>query len=108
MLRNSAGEYVNKRSSDLIKVKEMQDAEFQIVGIDEGRGKLAGHVGSFICKTANGDKFNAKMSGNLGRLKEFFNDHSLWEGKMLTVQFQDLTAYNIPRFPVGLRIREPE
>lgn len=108
MLRNVGGMYHNKRSADLIKVKEMQDAEFEIVGIDEGRGKLAGHVGSFVCKTASGDTFNAKMSGNLGRLKEFFNDHSLWEGKTLTVQFQDLTAYGIPRFPVGLRIREPE
>ena len=104
MLRNSNGGYTNKRSSDLIKVKEMQDDEFEIMGIEEGRGKLAGHVGSFICKIQDGGTFNVKMSGDTGRLKEFFNDHSLWENKLMTVQFQDFTSYGIPRFPVGLRI----
>ncbi len=106
MLRNSTGLYVNKRSADLIKVKEMQDSEFFILGVEEGRGKLAGHVGAFVCLTNGGDQFKAKMSGNTERLKEYFEDHSLWKGKMLTVQFQDLTSYGIPRFPVGLRIRE--
>jgi DNA ligase-1 len=105
MLRNSAGLYVNKRSSDLIKVKEMQDAEFEIVGIEEGRGKLAGHVGAFICRMANGGTFSAKMAGETERLQDYFENHSLWEGKKLTVQYQGLTSYGIPRFPVGIRIR---
>lgn len=109
MLRNGDGKYVNKRSYDLQKVKEMQDDEFEIVGIEEGRGKLQGHVGSFICRTKSGTEFNAKMSGDTGRLREYFCDHSLWKGRNLTVQFQDLTGANgVPRFPVGLRIRELE
>jgi len=108
MLRNSESLYVNKRSSDLIKVKEMQDAEFKITGIEEGRGKLTGHVGSFICVTESGEFFNAKMSGSTDRLREYFSNHALWKNKELTVQFQDLTSYGIPRFPVGLRIRESE
>ena len=106
MLRNANGLYVNKRSSDLIKVKETQDAEFKIVGIEEGRGKLSGHVGAFVCLTDSGEEFKAKMSGSTERLREYFLNSSLWEGRNLTVQFQDLTAYGIPRFPVGLRIRE--
>jgi DNA ligase-1 len=108
MLRNAAGAYVNKRSSDLIKVKEMKDDEFEIIGISEGRGKLTGHVGAFVCVTDDGTEFLAKMSGETKRLRDYFEDHSLWEGKKLTVQFQDLTSYGIPRFPVGLRIRELE
>ena len=106
MLRNLNGPYVNKRSSDLIKVKEMQDDEFEIVGIEEGRGKLQGHVGAFVCRTKEGSEFKAKMSGSTERLREYFLDMSLWKGRYLTVQFQDLTSYGIPRFPVGLRIRE--
>jgi DNA ligase-1 len=112
MLRNANSLYVNKRSSDLIKVKEMQDAEFEIIGIEEGNGKLAGHVGAFVCYIDNmGDnpkQFKAKMSGSTEKLKEYFENHSLWKGKLLTVQFQDLTSYGIPRFPVGLRFREEE
>jgi len=109
MLRNSDGLYVNKRSSDLIKVKEMQDAEFKIVGAEEGRGKLQGHVGAFVCVTDSGQDFKVKMSGDTAKLKEYFEKPSLWAGKYLTVQFQDLTGANkVPRFPVGLRIRVPE
>lgn len=109
MLRNSNGKYVNKRSYDLQKVKEFEDAEFTITGIEEGRGKLQGHVGSFICTTKDGKEFLAKMSGDTGRLREYFCDHSLWKGRNLTVQFQGLTGANgVPRFPVGLRIRESE
>lgn len=106
MLRNAAGLYVNKRSADLIKVKEMQDEEFRIIGIEEGRGKLQGHVGSFICLTNEGQEFNVKMAGNTEKLKEYFENKDLWYNKLLTVQFQDYTQYQIPRFPVGLRIRE--
>ena len=109
MLRNADSLYVNKRSYDLQKVKEFDDAEFEIIGIDEGRGKLAGHAGAFICRTSTGQEFKAKMSGDTGRLRSYFLDSSLWEGKYLTVQYQGLTGKeNVPRFPVGLRIRDSE
>lgn len=109
MLRNSDSKYVNKRSYDLQKVKEFDDAEFKITGIDEGRGKLAGHVGAFVCLTSDGKKFLAKMSGDTERLREYFQNHKLWEGKQLTVKFQGLTGANgVPRFPVGVAIRDYE
>lgn len=107
MLRNMDSKYVNKRSYDLQKVKEFDDAEFDIIGIDEGRGKLAGHVGAFRCRTEGGKEFLAKMSGETIRLRDYFLNHSLWAGKRLTVQYQGLTGKEgVPRFPVGLRIRE--
>jgi DNA ligase 1 len=109
MLRNSMGLYVNKRSHDLQKVKEFDDSEFPIVGVDEGRGKLAGHVGAFICRTPDGKIFLAKMSGDTGKLKEYFENHSLWTGKLLTVQYQGFTGKEgVPRFPVGISIRDYE
>ncbi len=109
MLRNSDSLYVNKRSYDLQKVKEFDDAEFEITGIDEGRGKLAGHVGAFVCQTKDGKEFLAKMSGDTSRLKEYFDNHKLWKGKQLTVKFQGLTGANgVPRFPVGVAIRDYE
>lgn len=109
MLRNLSSFYVNKRSYGLQKVKEFDDAEFRIVGIEEGRGKLQGHVGSFICVTQDGKEFLAKMRGETSRLKELFENHSLWNGKLLTVQYQGLTGKEkVPRFPVGVAIRDYE
>jgi DNA ligase-1 len=110
MLRNGETKYeIGKRSYGLQKVKEFEDAEFTIVGADEGRGKLQGHVGAFRCVAANGIEFLAKMSGSTDKLAEYWNDSSSYLGKKLTVQYQGLTGTNgVPRFPVGLRIREQE
>lgn len=109
MLRNKDSKYANKRSYDLQKVKEFDDAEFPIIGIEEGRGKLAGHVGAFVCKMESGKTFLAKAKGATERLKDYFNDASLWEGKKLTVQYQGLTGKEgVPRFPVGITIRDYE
>ena len=109
MLRNEFSKYVNKRSYDLQKVKEFQEEEFDIIGIEEGTGKLSGHVGSFVCKDAKGAEFSAKMEGSTERLRDYFEKHDLWKGKRLTVQFQGLTGKNkVPRFPVAKAIRDYE
>lgn len=109
MIRNAEGKYVNKRSYDLQKMKEFDDAEFEIIGVEEGRGKLAGHVGAFKCRMADGKEFLAKMSGDTEKLREYFNFESSWHGKKLTVKYQGLTGANgVPRFPIGVAIRDYE
>jgi len=107
MLRNKDGMYENKRSYNLQKVKEFDDAEFEIVDVVEGKGKLKGLLGAFLCRTQDGTEFEVKMTGNQEETKKFLNDPTLCKGKLLTVQFQGLTGKNkVPRFPVGLRLRE--
>lgn len=109
MARNGASKYVGKRSYDLQKVKEFQDAEFKIVGIEEGRGGYAG-CGIFICHSPTApkgeDTFSVKMRGPKERLAEFLKDHSLWQGKELVVKYQYISKYGIPIFPVGERFKE--
>ena len=105
MVRNANGLYKNSRSYDLQKIKTQFDSEFKIVGINEGRGKLAGHA-IFECETEGGKTFGVKMKGETSLLKTYFQDHNLWKGRNLVVQYQGLTADGIPRFPVGLRIHE--
>jgi ATP-dependent DNA ligase len=106
MVRNMLGEYANKRSNDLQKVKEFIDEEFVVVGVEEGRGKLAGH-GIFVCKTTSGVEFRAKMRGELESLKQYYENPRSIIGKLLTVKFQGYTTKNgVPRFPVALRLRE--
>jgi ATP-dependent DNA ligase len=109
ILRNSAGLYVGKRSYDLQKVKEFDDAEFEIVDMEEGRGKLSGHVGAFVLKTGAGTLFKAKLRGQVENLKEYFENPRLWRGKKLTVQYQGITnKEGVPRFPVGIVVRDYE
>lgn len=107
MIRNSDAIYeVNKRSYNLQKVKEFDDDEFEIVGTEEGKGTMAGKA-VFICKTKKGDTFNAKMKGKLENLRQYLNNPKVI-GKKLTVRYQGYTKYNIPRFPVGITVRDYE
>ncbi len=109
MARNAEGAYQGKRSYDLQKIKEFQDAEFKIVGIEEGRGSYAG-CGIFICHSptapAGDDTFSVKMRGPKERLQEFLSNPSLWQGKELVVKYQYISKYGIPIFPVGERFKE--
>lgn len=107
MVRNAASLYENKRSYGLQKVKEFDDAEFKVIGIEEGRGKLTGHVGAFVCVTDKGVEFRAKAMGEIAALKRAFEDPTIWRGKRLTVKYQGMTNKSgVPRFPVGVRFAE--
>jgi ATP-dependent DNA ligase len=109
MVRNSAGAYEGKRSYNLQKIKEFDDAEFKIIGVNEGRGKLAGHAATFTCVTSEGSEFEVKLTGDTERLKDYLRNDALWRGKWLTVKYQGFTnSNNVPRFPVGISIRDYE
>lgn len=106
MVRNMDGLYVNKRSYDLQKIKEFDDAEFRVVGVKVGtKGSMAGKA-VFICEIPNVETFDCKMKGSLDSLIQYAEKPELAIGRMLTVKYQGFTKYNIPRFPVGLRFRE--
>lgn len=111
MVRNLESPYESKRSKHLQKMKIFQDGEFKIIDIIEGRGKLRGHVGSFVCQiedTFYGKRiFRAKAEGKLENLKRYFENKKLWKGKWLTVRYQNISKKKrVPRFPVGVRIRD--
>jgi DNA ligase-1 len=106
MVRNAAGLYVNKRSTDLQKVKQFTDDDYEIVDIVEGKGKLSGH-GIFVCVTKTGVRFEAKMVGDLTALKAYYERPKAYIGRMLVVKHQGITNANkVPRFPVALRLAE--
>ena len=105
MVRNRTGEYLqDHKSYDLLKVKKFMDEEFKIIGVKEGRGKLAGHA-IFICEISKGKTFDAKMKGSISKLKMYWDNPELAIGKMITVQFQGYMKSGKPRFPVALRFR---
>ena len=108
MYRNPLMSYEFKRSVSLLKVKIMKDDEFEIIGVQEGNGKLQGKAGAFVVRTKDGKEFKAKLKGELEALTEYFINFENYRGKLLTIQYQGLTPDGIPRFPVGLRVRIPE
>lgn len=105
MARNVTSKYVNKRSADLQKIKQFSDAEYYCSGVEEGRGKLAGHA-IFVLRTPEGKEFRAKLKGDTAELKKYFDNPKSVIGHQVTVKFQGISTYGIPRFPVALRVRE--
>ena len=106
MLRNAKGTYKkNGRSYDLQKVKTFVDSEFPVMAIEEGKGKMAGKA-MFVCELPDGNTFRVKMVGALDDLTEYYNNPEPWIGRDLTVKYQGLSQYGVPRFPVALRFRE--
>lgn len=109
IIRNKSGKYAeNARSNDLLKLKKFIDEEFEIIDYTTPNiGKEVGCV-IWICKTKEGKKFNVRPSGNYKERKNLYRNAKKYIGKMLTVRYQELTNGKVPRFPVGVAIRDYE
>ena len=108
ILRNKAGPYkIGHRSADLQKYKEFQDDEYTIVGFKEGDGLEKGCV-IWICQTKDKKQFAVRPRGSHEERAEAYKTAGDQIGKKLTVRFQELTDDGIPRFPVGIAIRNYE
>lgn len=108
VVRSSSLKYeYNKRSLKMRKYKEFEDGEFEICGVHKNKG-VKDEQFSWICKTSDGTEFRVKPSGNEKTRKEYYKNQDEYIGKQLTVKYQELTKDKIPRFPVGLGIRDYE
>lgn len=99
-------EFAN-RSYGLLKVKRFSDSEFKIVGVTEGRGKMAG-CAIFECITDRKQSFNCVMRGTMEQRNAHYADRHSLIGKTMTIRYFDTTDEGIPRFPVGLCVRDYE
>lgn len=101
MLREPGSKYINRRSNTLLKVKTFYDAEAEVIGYTDGRGKNKGIMGALKCLMECGKEF---------RIGTGFTDQLRREppsiGSIITYRFQELTNGGIPRFGsyVGIRI----
>lgn len=108
ILRNLSGIYgVNKRSKDLQKYKDFKDDEYVIVGFEEGEGRAQGTV-IWICETKSGQPFRVRPRGTEEERRKWWDEGESYIGKELTVRYQELTDDGIPRFPVGIAVRDYE
>jgi len=108
MIRDAKSTYeIGKRSNYLLKYKEFQTEEYEIVGAKTGHGRDAKAV-VWMCKTQDGQEFNVRPEGTISQREEQYNNYKKYIGKMLTVRFQNLTSMKVPRFPVGVVIRDYE
>ena len=107
IVRQAAGMYEAGRSMGLQKIKQFDDAEFEVTGVQPGRGRMS-KCAIFTCSTATGGTFACKMEGALDTLKPYLTNPDTVIGKKLTVRYQGLTNGGVPRFPIGVSVRDYE
>lgn len=107
MYRRASGKYVEKyRSRDLLKYKDMMTEEYPIIGAVEGKGNDAGTVVWIV--NVNGKTCKVRPKGTRAERTRMLQQAHSYIGKQLTVQFQEFTDDGLPRFPVGLVVRDYE
>ena len=110
IIRDLKQPYLPGSRKAMWKRKDFKDDEFKIVGCEEGQGKNAG-TPVFICQRWNSDSysiFRCVPVGTYARKRQMWADRDSLVGKMMTVRYQELTDGGVPRFPVGVEIRDYE
>lgn len=97
------GKYENKRSVSLLKHKSFSDADYEIIGVEEGSGKLSGKVGKLLF-----EGFDSPVNGTHEYLSQLWTDKDKLIGKVATIKYANLTPDNKPRFPKVIAIRDYE
>lgn len=101
--------YEFKRTSNLLKVKVMQDCDLKIIGFEEGSGRLSGTLGR-INVDYKGNKLGVGSGFSDSDRTYFWAFQSKLIGRVITVQFfeetEDKDGIKSLRFPVYKEIRE--
>ena len=92
------------RTYDIQKWKLFTDSEYEIIDVIPDKNNNA----IYVCKTNMGAEFNVTPKCSHEMKKNILNNKNNYIGKLLTVKYQELTALNIPKFGVGIAVRDYE
>jgi len=92
-----------KRSKSLLKMKEWFDDEFLVIGVEES----ADGWGILQCalKNANKDIFTVSAPGTMEDKKHVLRNKQFYIGKMITVEYSQITKDGVPFHPVATNWR---
>ena len=113
MLRAGNGLYeFGKRSINLLKYKVMEQEEFKIILLylaENDDNKIMATLSNHHNKEEPYNKFDCALKGNKDLNLEYYKNKSEYEHKAwMTVDYQVLSSYKVPLFPVGVIIRKGE
>jgi DNA ligase-1 len=111
MLRDPDSYYENKRSRNLLKVKEFFDDEVVVIGYEMGEGRNENVLGALNIKW-----LDPKMGTTEFKVGSGFDDYQRSNYKKLypintiiTIKYFEIDKYSKkPRFPIFLRMRNKE
>jgi len=96
------------RSWNLRKFKDFHDAEAEIIGWVEGKGKRIGTIGKFLAIDSEGNEFGMPVMDNFKYLQDNFKLMQGHVGKTATFTYFERTKANSYRHPLFKAIRDYE
>jgi DNA ligase-1 len=107
--------YQFKRTHALMKYKDFQDAEYEILDVEEGKGNWSGvakkvklRLPSGVTSAAGNDYFHAGVKGDKEYCKRLLDNKSDLIGKQGTIVFFELSPDSVPIFPIFQTVRDYE
>ena len=94
-------------SNNMLKYKLFKDEEGTIIGVEPEKGTHK-DAAKFKVRDPRGNILGVPMSGPLEDRKEWLRNPKSVIGKQLTYRFQEESEYGVPRFAVGVVIRDYE
>ena len=109
MCRNADSPYEYKRTTNLLKIKEMHDMELQLMDMEEGTGKHEGRLGAFWVDY-NGYRVQVGSGFTDEQREEYWNNKDKYIGQFVKVQYFEETinqqGEKSLRFPVFKSFRD--
>jgi len=99
IIRLDLGGYENKRSKQLLKYKDWQDAEFKIIDVLEGKGNRSGCANMLRVELPNGVTCDPTMTGTEEFMRSVWKDRDKIIGKEATIKYFGYTPDGNLRFP---------
>ena len=100
--------YACKRSHNLRKFKDFHDAEAEITGWVEGKGKRIGTIGKFTAVDSEGNQFGMPVMDKFKILQANFETMKDWVGETATFTYFERTKAGSYRHPLFKCIRNYE
>ena len=100
--------YEQKRSYNLQKFKDFQDAEATITGWVEGQGKRIGTIGKFLARDTNGVEFGMPVMDDYKKMEKMYDIAEWYIGKKATFTYFQKTPSGSYRHPLYKCVRDYE
>ena len=96
MVKLLAAPYTPGRSSAWMKLKPIEDLDVRVIGVEPGRGRYLGHLGSLICELESGVHVKIGVGMSRADRRRWMAERML--GRRCEITYQGLTRAGVPRF----------
>lgn len=99
--------YRQTKCKNILKYKTFTTEEALVIGVEEASGTEEETALLKVIDPRN-NEFLVRCRGTFEERKTWLKKPELVVGKQLTIRYQELSVYGVPRFPVGIAIRDYE